>query len=263
VRADGWAIWLTPRPVWEQVPPGVRAVAVSADVIGKRTFPVTTVTAPGKVAQLVGYINSLEVTQAMAMSCPVFGPGRTLLSLRFLPGSSGAPQVRVAEDGCFGLSFTIGKRSGPALMETTDLADKLSKLGVLPVCTSQQLRGSSTLASRFPALNFRNVSQAVCSLTGVARLKLFDERGRPLPTRVRPGPNTPEITVLAPGVTATVAIDWPAPRRGCNAPRVGAVDVSLPGVYHTIPVKVGSRTRSFAPCEGKVRVEPIALSFPR
>jgi hypothetical protein len=224
---------------------------------------VATVTAPQKVAQLVSYFNSLEITQALAMSCPVYGPGWTLLGLRFLPISSSAPQVRVAEDGCFGLSFTIGKRSGPTLMETTGLADKLSRLGVLPVCTSHQLRGSSTLAARFPALNFRNVSQAVCSLKGFARLKLFDERGRPLPTRVKPGPNTPEITVLAPGATAMVAIDWPAPRRGCNAPRVASVGVSLPGVSQMIQVKVGSGTRSVAPCKGKVRVEPIALSFPR
>jgi hypothetical protein len=215
------------------------------------------------VAQLVSYINSLEIGQAVAMSCPALGPGWTLLGLRFLPSSSGAPQVRVADDGCFGLSFTIGKRSGPPLMETIDLADKLSKLGVLPVCASQQLRGSSTLATRLPALNFRNVSQAVCTLNGFARLKLFDARGHPLPTRVKRGPNTPELTVLAPGTTATVAIDWPAQRRGCNAPRVGSVAVSLPGVSQTIPVKVGSGTRSFAPCNGKIRVEPIALSFAR
>jgi hypothetical protein len=130
VRADGWAIWLLPRPAWERAPADTRAVVVSAHVIAGHTYRVATVTSPRKVAQLVGYINSLKVTQAMAMSCPNYGPGRTLLGLRFVPGS-GSTQVRVADDGCFGLRFTIGKRAGPTLMETRELASELRKLGVL------------------------------------------------------------------------------------------------------------------------------------
>jgi len=269
VRADGWAIWLIPRPHSEQVPPGVRAVAVFADVVAGRAFPVNTVTAPRTIARLVSYVNSLAITQAISMSCPSYAPGWALLGLRFLPASTSAPQVRVADDGCFGLRFTLGKRSGPPLMETVDLASKLWQLGVLPVCTSQQLRASSTLPARLPAppaldmsLNFRNGSSTVCSLNGFARLRLLSPRGRPLPTRVMPGLGTPEVTILAPGAAAALAVLWPVRRHGCNAPRVGSVNVSLPRVSQAIPVKVGSATRPVAPCGGKIRVEAIARSWP-
>ena len=265
VRADGWAIWLIPRPAWEHVPSGIHGVSVFADVIAKRNFLITTVTAPKNVARLLGYINSLQIVQAIARSCPSYGPGGVLLALRFGTASSGETPVQIAEDGCGGLRFSAGKRVGPALIEEPDLGTELWRLGVLPVCAPRQLRASASLPVRLPALDmslisFRNGSGSVCSLGGLARLQLLDTRGRPVPTHLTSVPNTADGAVLMPGQSATIEIDWPLSGPGCSGPRVASVDVSLPRVSRPIRVTVGSAAHPFAPCNGRIRVGTIARS---
>lgn len=70
MRADGTVVWLIPRPANEVVPPGTRKVAVFIQRLGRRAIPVNTVTASAKVQRLVEFIDSLDLEQPGARSCP-------------------------------------------------------------------------------------------------------------------------------------------------------------------------------------------------
>ena len=261
IRADGWAIWQIPRPAWERVPAGVRAIAVFVDRVGGRTFPLSTVTASATVDQLVAFINSRQL-QWGSRSCPLI---QTLLDLRFLPAAGASPMARAVEDGCAGLRFSVGGRLGPELAEDKDLGAMLWRLRALPVCAAPQLHATASLPTRFPGppalvmnVAFHNVSSNACTLMGSPRIELHDTRGRLVPTRVINGINTPEVVILTPGTSATVGLEWNLPTQSCNARRATLIDLLLPRAPETFRVRVGSDSHPFAPCKGTVRVEPIA-----
>jgi hypothetical protein len=175
MRADGQAVWLIPRPTQEVVPAGTRAVSVSIDRLGGGQFPVSTVTAPRKIRQLLRFVDSRQLAQPGVTACREIGPDTTVLDLRFLAPSRGTPLARVVENGCGGLSLSIQGHSEPGLEEDVNLTGLLWKLGALPVCRAAQLSGSTTLPTRFPAppelmaeIGFRDVSSTTCSLNGFA-----------------------------------------------------------------------------------------------
>jgi len=128
MRADTFAVWLIPRPAAEVVPAGIRAVAVYVDHFDGSAVPVSTVTAKWKIRRLIAFIDSRELRQPGAMSCPAITPSTPLLDLRFLRAAGTAPLARAVEDGCGGLSFWIRGRRWPGLAEGGNLAGRLRKL---------------------------------------------------------------------------------------------------------------------------------------
>jgi hypothetical protein len=264
IRADAWAVWITPRPAWEQIPGGIRSVAVFADRFDGRDFPVGTLTEPGAVASLIAYADSRPLLPPGARSCPAYGPTTVLFELRFEGADDGAPAARIVQDGCAGLSAWIGGRRGPQLEEDSSLVDLLWRLHALPVCTAAQLRGSASAPTRYTRppevvtqLLIRNTSSAVCGLRGVARLTLLDPQRRPLRTRVTQSRLPPSVAVLGPLGGLWMSLTSPPPHPGCAAPRAAFVSMTLPGVAQPIVIQVGSVRHPLAPCGGRLRVDPI------
>jgi hypothetical protein len=132
MRADGFAVWLIPRPPAERVPAGTHAVAVFVDHLGGTDVLVSRVTAPQKIRRLVAFIDSRQLAQPGARSCPEIGPDTKLLDLRFLAAPGETPLARAVEDGCDGLTFSIRGHPEPGLAEDADLGHLLRKLGALP-----------------------------------------------------------------------------------------------------------------------------------
>ena len=149
MRADGFAVWLVPRPAGEVVPAGAHAVDVFADRYAGGAFPVSTVVAGWKVRRLIALIDSLQIEQpGTAYACPAIGPFTRLLDLRFLAAPGTSPLARAVENGCRGLTFTIRGHTEPALSEQLDLTETLWKLGALPRCRATQRSASATSPAR-------------------------------------------------------------------------------------------------------------------
>ena len=135
LRADAQVVWMIPRPASETVPAGVRSVLVSVDHFGGGAFKEASVSAPGKVARLVSYVDSLQLVQPSQIPCPAIGPSTRVLDLRFLgpAGTRAGPLARAVEDGCDGLRFSVrGHRERP-LDESDEVGALLHRLGVRPV----------------------------------------------------------------------------------------------------------------------------------
>jgi hypothetical protein len=135
MRVDSFAVWMTPRPASEVIPGGVRSVLVSVDHWGGSAFKQALVTVPDKVARLVSFVDSRQITQPGWHSCPPIGAETRVLDLRFLgPAGTGAvPLARAVEEACGDLTFYIrGHRQHP-LQEDASLAVLLRRLGVRPV----------------------------------------------------------------------------------------------------------------------------------
>ena len=77
VRTDGEAIWLTPRPAWEQIPSTVRSITFTAQGStpagrsGRVSTPRTLTGSP--VQRLVAFINGLDIVQPGVRACPAGG----------------------------------------------------------------------------------------------------------------------------------------------------------------------------------------------
>jgi hypothetical protein len=135
LRADAQVVWMIPRPARETIPAGVRSVLVSVDHHGGGAFKDASVTAPGKVARLVSYVDSLQLVQPSQIPCPAIGPSTRVLELRFLgpAGTRAGPLARAVEDGCDGLTFYVrGHRERP-LDERDEVGALLHRLGVRQV----------------------------------------------------------------------------------------------------------------------------------
>lgn len=129
LRIDVWVVWLLPRPPWERLPSGVGSVVVS-DVSRPGAPPVATIVTPSTVAAVVRYINALPRAQPGVYSCPVITGPKYALRFRSI---AGVVLVTVVEQGCGDLSFALGGRRGPPLVEPSldSLAALLHRLGVV------------------------------------------------------------------------------------------------------------------------------------
>jgi hypothetical protein len=266
LRADGWAIWIVPRPPSEVIPAGVGAVAVFVDRFGGRAFPAGIVSASRAVQRLVSFVDSRQIVPpGTAFSCPEIGPQTRTLDLRFLRTASDAsPLARAVEDACGGLTFTVGDRREPALSEAGDLRGLLWRWHVLPVCRASQLAGSVAPVSTVPSpsglttqIIMRNRSSAVCALDGFARLALRGAGGRALPTHVANTRYAHEPALLIPGDSAFIGLRWAVPSVGCHGPAAHAIAVRLPGVAGALVVPLAASGRRVAPCRGALHADAI------
>jgi hypothetical protein len=276
IRADGWAVWLLPRPGWERVPSGVREVRAFAltgglpegtSVVprGSRRFPLGTTTARAEVRRLTGWVNTREAAQPGVTSCPMLGFRTVLLGLRFLARPGAKPLAQVVEDGCGGLALQVRGRPLAHLEERSNLAGLLWRLRALPECTPAQLRASASAPSATPGppwittstIAFSDVSSHACALKGFPRVALRTASGARLPTRVSDSNFPSRVVTLAPRLTAIVNVSWPSAGRSCKGPRAGSMVLTLPGTARPFVVSVGSSAHPATPCRGKIRVDAI------
>lgn len=273
VRLDSFATPLVPRPRWELVPRRARVVTVTANAVVSEArnaaprrfnYLLATITDPGRVRRLIGYINSRQIMQpGIAFSCPaLLSPG---LSLRF-SAAPGSPALATVGVGSCGYSpFALGRRHGPAI-QTGDLATVLWRLRTLPACPASRLEASSRgVWYQTPpnpeygvAINLRYTGTGACAVGGFPRVRLFGRGGRRLSTRVshiRAG-GLALATLLVPGFRAQEAISWSAVA-ACRAPRAHRIALELPRTDGWLSAAVGSGRRPVAPCHGRVTVEPV------
>jgi hypothetical protein len=262
VRTDGEAVWITPRPVWEQIPPSSRSVIFTARGVttGGREGPTS---APRmltgvRARRLIAFIDALGLVQPGARPCPAGIP--VSVQLRFFAAGGGKPVARAVEEptGCAFVTLTVGGRAGPALTDYPSVTVELERLGAIPVCSASQLEPSASVAARsggqaLMTFTFRNRSRAVCRLSGFPRLALFDVHGHLLH---HPVADQGAAIVRRQGLDAAAALD---PQRsasftvmwaGCHTPRAVRARIELPGVPARFVLGVGSPAKPFAPCPG-------------
>lgn len=135
LRVDAYAVWMITRPASEVIPAGVRSVLVSVDHYGGGPFKQALVTAPGKVARLVAFVDSRQLAQPGWHSCPAIGSFSRVLDLQFLgpAGTSAVALARAVEDACGDLTFSIRGRRQRGLQEQASLGALLRTLRVRPV----------------------------------------------------------------------------------------------------------------------------------
>ncbi len=129
IRADGEAVWITPRPRSERIPAGTRRVVVSTTEGGKTVEGPTTITAPAEVAKAVSVLNALPAFQPGVYSCPAdFGWRIRLAFYRTAAASSAAPLAMAIVDpnGCGVVRLALAGRRQPALSDGYAAAKRLS-----------------------------------------------------------------------------------------------------------------------------------------
>jgi Domain of unknown function (DUF4232) len=266
VRTDGEAVWLTPRPAWERIPPGVRRVVFTARGAGVdgRPGPVSvprTLTG-ARARRLVAFINAEEVVQPGVRACPAAFDES--VSLTFI-AAGGETLARATESptGCASVALTIGGRSGPPLEDDPGVTDELVRLGAVPVCAGGELSASATppgrngpVSARVVWFNFQNRSRLMCRLAGFPRLTAFDAAGRRVPiaatdlgAAIVAHQGLAATSVLDPGQAAGFAASY---SRCPGAPAAVAAEVMLPGVARRFRLAMGTAREPFAPCHGQV-----------
>jgi hypothetical protein len=268
IRTDGEAVWLTPRPAWEQIPSGVGRVtftARGADA-GGRLGPTS---APrslrgARARRLISMLNAAEVVQPGFRSCPAaFDESVSLV----FSTDSGRTLARATENptGCAFVRLTIGARTGPPLNDYPSVTDELLHLGAVPVCAARALSPSVSPPGRNGAVNarvvsfsFQNRSAVMCRLAGFPRLSVFSAAGRRVPLTVT---HLGAASVRHEGLAAAAVLDpgqsaeFGASYTRCRGATVAVhAEVELPGVARRFRFTVGTSRQPFAPCRGAVGV---------
>jgi hypothetical protein len=271
IRTDGEAVWLTPRPAWEQIPSGVERVvftARGADGQGRLGPSSTPRTLRGaRARRLVSVLNAAEVGQPGFRSCPLGFD--EWVSLRFLT-DGGRTLARATENptGCAFVALTIGDRRGPPLSDYPSVTDELLRLGAVPVCAARTLSPSVSppgrngpVNARIISFTFQNRSAVMCRLAGFPRLTVFSAAGRRVRLTVT---NLGAAIVRHQGLSAASVLDpgqsagFGASYTRCRtAPVAVRAEVELPGVARRFRLTVGTSRHPFAPCRGAVGVGNI------
>jgi hypothetical protein len=164
VRADGEAVWITPRPRSERIPAGARRVVVSTTEGEKTVEGPTTITAHPEVAKAVSVLNALPAWQPGLYSCPAdFGWRIRLAFYRSAATSSAGPRAVAIVDpnGCGVVQLALAGRRQPALSDGYTAAKRLSaalhfKLDTgpppRPASSVRHARSSARLAALRPTL---------------------------------------------------------------------------------------------------------------
>jgi hypothetical protein len=131
VRADALDGWIVGRARTEVVPAGVREIDIRSSVPGRRSRSFQ-VTEPGKVAHIVGWIDSLGVVQGGAYHCPaVFRFPLVTLDFRSAGGRLLAEATALYAYGggsgpCFPIRLSIRGRAQTPLVG--DFLPRVAKL---------------------------------------------------------------------------------------------------------------------------------------
>jgi hypothetical protein len=262
VRADSYAAAVVPRPSWEQVPSGVSAISVTVQPSdGRASYPVATITQPALVKRLAAAFDAFPIAQPGTMFCPVTLAASPELRFQFL-SPAGAALGNAAEEGCGGVAFSVGDRSGPALEPAVDLTQLLWSDDVLAACPALSVAATPlthTPPPRELSVSFQitDTGAGACGLRGYPQISRLRATGRslvPPVTRIPAGvPVTPPVVLVDPTWPATTSISWPA-EPACKAVPFTQADIRLPGVQTPFAVRLRS---PIAPCGDRLSVAPI------
>jgi hypothetical protein len=265
VRVDAQDIWITPRPAWERIPAGVRAVSIVVRAVfpDRPSAPVI-VRSRARIRGLVALIDALPIEQPGLRHCGADnGP---FFLLRFLRTGSSRPLAQLSTvDPCNGVSFQLGATEGPPLDGADQLVDAVNRLGAIPDCVASQLRpaGPSQRTGWPGTFTVRSVSRALCLLGGYPRLIVLDRHGARLPLRAVDGrvPVAERVPVdMMPGGEASFGVVWRFPDYQCRDP-AASVAVRLPGRgtgSFAIPVFRPADLPWQWPCRGRITLEPFS-----
>jgi hypothetical protein len=129
VRADGEAVWITPRPASERLPGGAQRVVLSTSRFGKLVQGPFTVTSRREVRKIVSLLNALPAFQPGAFSCPADFGWRIRLAFYGSMKDSNATPIAVAvvePNGCGAVRLRLRGRAQPALAGGYALTKRLS-----------------------------------------------------------------------------------------------------------------------------------------
>ncbi len=134
LRADGQAVWVTPRPAAETLPSGAHMLHISVRNELERNQLVQrplTVTSSKRIEKIVALLNALPAAQPGVRSCPADFGIRVRLTLYRKRGVAPLAIAEVDPQGCGGVKLTIDGRSQPGLEGGRSLIDRLDHvLGV-------------------------------------------------------------------------------------------------------------------------------------
>jgi len=263
VRTDGEAVWVVPRPSWEQIPPTASSVSFTASgptASGREVATSVPRTFGGARARaLIRFINHLGVVQPGVRACPA--AFATSVDLQFTdPAGETVAQAVEMPSGCAFVSLEIGTRLGPNLDDSPGVTTELERLNVIPTCRSAQLypHASAPLSSSGEesiTFGFINQSDAVCRLSGFARVVLLDATGHRLPVTAHDQGAAlvrklgwSAAMPLDPGQAASFVASWTR----CGSARASQAQITLPGVAGPFSLITGSASRPFNPCRGRL-----------
>jgi hypothetical protein len=114
IRADVQVIWYPPRSAAEYIPPGTRAVTITATTAGPRPRTVTkTITSPSAVRRLAAMLNDVyAMPRGEVFSCPA---ELATYRLAFAKSAGTAPFLVATDTICPGVQITAGGHGQPEL----------------------------------------------------------------------------------------------------------------------------------------------------
>lgn len=269
IRTDGEAIWISPRPSWEQIPAGVKTVEITArggsfsGRPGPRSSPI--ILTGTRAARLVEFVNAAEIVQPGFRSCPAEFPES--VSLGFI-SAGGQTLAHATENptGCAAISLTVGGRTGPDLSDYPSLTDELLQLDALLTCPVDRLTRSGPPSQASPAspitFTLENRSDLMCWLPAFPKLVLYSAAGHRIATTVTDAgagwvrrEGVEADTILDPHQSASFHLSY----RSCRkAPVATRARITLGGTTGRLLIPLGSRRRPVAPCNGRLTVSSFS-----
>ena len=257
------------RPSWDYVPSDAHSVTVSA-----RGRIVGTVSDPGSVRYLVSLINDQAVatqpSSGPSTSCPPYGapggcftgcffsPDAERFGLAFYSQAGGQPIATVTPASC-GIQLTVNGRTGPQLSVGFDPDRVMLKLGLIHSCAVGQVQPSVNPVVPLgngvnrQALEYRNVSSAICTIVGTPHLTLLDASGQPLAAKIAvrtPKHSSLYADIYRPGHVLVFYIVWRQTNATCAGPSAATVVATLS--HAAKPFRFPVRGFTFKPCGGSI-----------
>jgi hypothetical protein len=267
IRLDAVTVWLSPRPSWERVPPGVASVTFTGsggsdgDTTSRRSRPVTVT--GDRARRLAALVNQLQRVQPGVTSCPAGDGSQLTISFR---DAHRKPLARAeyVNDGCPTIGLQVGGRTGPLLSAQTLGDSPRNVIGdivtdhLVPFCRAAQLALAATVSippSGDGTIGFQlvNHSDDLCAAGGVPSVRLRTLKGHPLPTHQAIVPATvsdPPVLMFPDSTAQFGAVFMPCP----EGPAVQSVGVHLPHGGGTLAATMGL----IVPCNDTITVSAIS-----
>jgi hypothetical protein len=136
VRVDAQVQWIVPRPVGERIPGGVHEIDVTRGVPGKAPSLSLKTVSPHVIRTLVAMVNSLEITQPGASSCPAVIAGLPVVTFTFrasdggtvLATASQAASSREPTTACDPMAFSVRGQAETPLLGGAAVVSKAARL---------------------------------------------------------------------------------------------------------------------------------------
>jgi hypothetical protein len=128
VRADGEAVWITPRPRSERIPTRVRRVVVSNRRGGVVVQGPFIITSRVTVAKIISLLNRLPAAQPGVYSCPADFGWHLRLLIYASPEPSPIAVATIESGGCGAVRLTLAGKAQPLLADGYTATKRLGAL---------------------------------------------------------------------------------------------------------------------------------------